>query len=262
MEFSKIRYEMIGAVARITLADPGTLNAATPDMAEELMHAFARAESEARALLLTGEGRGFCSGANLSGKSVTPDTAAALDLGAGLESHYNPLVSRMRDLAIPIVTGVNGAAAGIGCSFALMGDLIVAAESAYFLQAFRRIALVPDGGATYLLTRAIGRARAMEMMLLGEKLPAAKALEWGLINRLVADEALAGEALALAENLSQGPTRTLALMRRAAWAGLDADWAEQLHCERTLQREAGASEDFSEGLSAFFGKRPPQFAGR
>jgi 2-(1,2-epoxy-1,2-dihydrophenyl)acetyl-CoA isomerase len=170
---TKVRYALEDGVAILTLSDPATMNAAGVDMAQDLTAAFKRAEGEARAVVLTGEGRGFCSGANLSGGGpATRDGDGPRDAGAALESTYNPLVTRMRDLPIPLVTAVNGAAAGVGCSLALMGDIIVAGESAYFLQAFRRIGLVPDGGSTYLLPRAIGRARAMEMMLLGEKVPA------------------------------------------------------------------------------------------
>jgi 2-(1,2-epoxy-1,2-dihydrophenyl)acetyl-CoA isomerase len=149
----------------------------------------------------------------------------------------------------------------VGCSFALMGDLIVAAESAYFLQAFRRIGLVPDGGSTYLLPRLIGKARAMEMALLGEKISAAKALDWGLINRVVADAELMPTAVALARELANGP-KSLGLIRRAMWASLDAAWLEQLHEERMAQRVAGKTDDFAEGVQAFLQKRPATFKGR
>jgi 2-(1,2-epoxy-1,2-dihydrophenyl)acetyl-CoA isomerase len=159
------------------------------------------------------------------------------------------------------VSAVNGAAAGIGCSFALLGDLIVAGESAYFLQAFRRIGLVPDGSATYHLPRMVGRVRAMEMMLLGERLPAKTALEWGLINRCVPDGELMATAKALAGELANGPTKTLGMIRRLAWASLDHSWNEQLQAERQAQRAAGRTEDFREGVQAFFQKRRPTFKG-
>jgi 2-(1,2-epoxy-1,2-dihydrophenyl)acetyl-CoA isomerase len=167
----------------------------------------------------------------------------------------------MRELPIPFVTAVNGAAAGIGCSFALLGDMIIASQSAYFLQAFRRIGLVPDGGSTYLLARAVGRTRAMEMMLMGEKIPAAKALDWGLVNRVTPDADLMSSALSLAQDIASGPTRTLAMIRKAAWASLDSDWSSQLHTERVLQRDAGRSKDFQEGVAAFLQKRPAKFTG-
>jgi 2-(1,2-epoxy-1,2-dihydrophenyl)acetyl-CoA isomerase len=170
-------------------------------------------------------------------------------------------MSRLRTLPVPLVTAVNGAAAGVGCSFALMGDMILAAESAYFLQAFRRIGLVPDGGSTYLLPRMIGRARAMEMMLLGERIAAPKALEWGLINRCVADADLMPAAHALARELAGGP-KSLGMIRTLVWESLDADWSDQLQAEATTQSSAGRSEDFAVGVQAFLQKRPASFKGR
>jgi 2-(1,2-epoxy-1,2-dihydrophenyl)acetyl-CoA isomerase len=254
MSYKKIRYALGDDVAVITMSDPATLNAAGIEMVEDLKLALARAASEARCVLLTGEGRGFCSGANLA--AGFPETG----IEAMLKAHYNPLILAFRDLPIPFVTAVNGAAAGMGCMFALMGDLIVASESAYFLQAFRRIGLVPDGGSTYVLSRAIGRARAMEMMLLGEKIPAAQALSWGMINRCTTDEALIPTAMEIAKQLAIGP-RSLALIRKAAWAGLEADLETQLSLEARLQQEAGSTQDFVEGVSAFLQKRPAKFTG-
>ena len=262
MAYAKVKYARDGAVAIITLNDPATLNAADPAMADEISQAMTQAAGEARAVILTGEGRGFSSGAKLGAGGAPPIADdGQIDLGQALDKHYNPLVTQLRDLPIPFVTAVNGAAAGVGCSIALMGDLIVAGESAYFLQAFRRIGLVPDGGSTYLLPRMVGRARAMEMMLLGEKLPAAKALDWGLINRVVPDADLMPTALALANELAAGPTKTLALIRRLAWQSEDAAWQAQLTAERVAQREAGRTEDFAEGVKAFLTKRPAKFSG-
>lgn len=256
------KYQVENGVALITIADPATLNAVSPDVARELSAQFTRAASEARSVVLTGEGRGFSSGANLAGSGNPPtDAAGRPDLGAALESTYNPLVTQIRDLPIPFVTAVNGAAAGIGCSFALLGDLIIAGEGAYFLQAFRRIGLVPDGSSTYILPRMIGRARAMEMMLLGEKIPAKTALEWGLVNRVVPDAELVTTAKALATELANGPTKTLAMIRRLTWAALDNTWPEQLQAERQAQHAAGQTEDFREGVMAFFQKRPANFKG-
>ncbi len=260
MAYTKIKYETENGVALITLADPATLNAISVEMTEELHDAFTRAAAEARCAVLTGEGRGFSSGANLAGGPPPVDAEGRPDPGARLETTFNPFVTLLRDLPIPYVTAVNGAAAGIGCSFALLGDLIVAGESAYFLQAFRRIGLVPDGSATYHLPRMIGRARAMEMMLLGEKIPAKTALEWGLVNRCVPDADLLPTAKALASELANGP-KALGLIRRLAWDSLDNSWSEQLHAERQAQREAGQSEDFREGVEAFFQKRPAKFKG-
>ncbi len=261
MTYTKIRYELADGVAVIAFNDPATMNAAGLDVAEELTQAFGQVTSGkdgARAVILTGEGRGFCSGANLSS---TASSDGPRDAGASLEQVYNPLVTLVKDLPVPLVTAVNGAAAGVGCSFALMGDMIVAAESAYFLQAFRRIGLVPDGGSTYMLPRMIGRARAMEMMLLGERIPAPKALEWGLINRCVPDGELMPTAMTLAKELANGP-KSLGMIRRLVWASLDAEWSEQLSREAKVQSEAGRTEDFREGVIAFLQKRPAAFTGR
>lgn len=262
MDFEKITYAVEDQIATITFNDPGTMNAAGVDTAAEVLLALEVAAKEARATILTGTGRGFCSGANLSGGlGGSAKSQGAPDVGKMLDSVYNPLVSAMREHSHPIVTAVNGAAAGVGCSIALMGDLIVCAESAYFLQAFRRIGLVPDGGSTYLLARTIGRARTMEMTLLGDKLPAAKALEWGLVNEVVADGALMSTARDLAGRLATGPTIALAMTRKLVWAGLEDSWESQLHAERVAQRTAGRTADSKEGVMAFLEKRPANFTG-
>jgi 2-(1,2-epoxy-1,2-dihydrophenyl)acetyl-CoA isomerase len=267
VDYQKIKVRRDGAVAIITMSDPATMNAAGIDTAGELLHAFKDASggpAKARAIVLTGEGRGFCSGANLSnspGGGGNLDVDGKPDAGSALETVYNPLVTFIREMPTPLVTAVNGAAAGVGCSLALLGDLILAAEGAYFLQAFTRIGLVPDGGSTYLLPRMIGRARAMEMVLLAERIPARQALEWGLINRVTADADLMSEALKLAHALANGPA-SLGLSRQLIWASQDNDWASQLHRERLAQREAGKSGDFAEGVSAFLQKRPAAFSGR
>lgn len=258
---TKVRYEQHGDVAIVTMSDPATLNAIAVDMTEELVEAFNRAVAEARCVVLTGEGRAFSSGANLASGAPPMDADGQPDLGGRLEVTFNPFVSMLRDLPIPYVSAVNGAAAGIGCSFALLADIIVAGESAYFLQAFRRIGLVPDGSATYHLPRMIGRVRANEMMLLGERLPAKTALEWGLINRCVPDGKLMSMARTLAAEIASGPTKTLGMIRRLAWASLDNTWPDQLQAERQAQRAAGRTEDFREGVQAFFQKRPPNFKG-
>ncbi|EJL29337.1 enoyl-CoA hydratase/carnithine racemase [Caulobacter sp. AP07] len=267
MTYEKIRLDAADGVAVITLADPTTLNAASLEMARELAHAFASVAAgkvAARAVVMTGEGRGFCSGANLSGGGAAgreADVDGKPDAGSALESTYNPLVSLLRDFPLPIVTAVNGPAAGIGCSLALLGDIVVAAESAYFLQAFRRIGLVPDGGSTYLLPRLVGKARAMEMMLLGDKIPAATALNWGLVNRCVPDAELLPTATAIAKELAAGPA-ALSAIRKLVWNSLDADWVGQLNAERHAQKAAGKTDDFIEGVGAFLQKRPAAFKGR
>ena len=268
---SKIKTELKDGVAIVTLTDPATLNAAGVDLVIELtdaMKALAEPGSGARAVIITGEGRGFSSGANLGGggRPTTPEegaraNAGGRDAGAALETHYNPLMAFLRDYPMPFVTAVNGVAAGVGCSLALMGDLIVAAESAYFLQAFRRIGLVPDGGSTYLLPRMIGRARAMEMTLLGERLPAGKALEWGLINRCVPDAELMSTAMHLAQELANGPA-SLTMIRKLMWQSLDTGFDAQLSAERHMQTHAGRTEDSIEGVMAFLQKRPAAFKGK
>ena len=262
MTYTKIKFAIVDKVAVIALSDPATMNAAGVDTATELADAFGRAgagEDGVRAVVLTGEGRGFCSGANLGGGRVS-GSGGETDAGSSLEKVYNPLIALLRDFPMPIVTAVNGAAAGVGCSLALMGDMIIAAESAYFLQAFRRIGLVPDGGSTYLLPRAIGRARAMEMTLLGEKISAAKALEWGMINRVVPDDQLLASATALAADLANGP-KALGMIRKLMWQSLDTDFTTQLDNERKGQSVAGRTRDFAEGVKAFLEKRPAVFTG-
>lgn len=258
-----VRIEVAERIATVTLDDPPTLNACGVDTAEAL-HGIVRAigagEHDVGAVVLTGAGRAFSSGANLTGSPAMSGQEPA-DLGRGLEAAYNPLMTALRDLPVPLVTAVNGAAAGIGCSLALMGDLIVAGESAYFLQAFRRIGLVPDGGATWMLPRMIGRARAMEMTLLGEKVPAATALEWGLVNKVVPDAELMAAAMDYARKLADGPA-SLGLTRRLVWAAESAGWEEQLRAEREAQALAGRTGDFVEGVQAFFQKRPARFTGR
>jgi 2-(1,2-epoxy-1,2-dihydrophenyl)acetyl-CoA isomerase len=264
-KYEKISYERDGDIAIISFDDDKTLNACGVDTAIELLHAFEVAAREARCTILTGKGRGFCSGANLGGMGAGPQIAhgdSMPDAGKALDAFYNPLVTMIKDHPHPVITAINGAAAGVGCAIGLMGDLVVAAKSAYFLQAFRRIGLVPDGGSTWLLARTIGRVRAMEMALLGDKLPAETALQWGLVNRVVEDAALMSTAKELALKLATGPTVALSLARRQIWAACDADFGAALHGERMAQRAAGRTDDFKEGVSAFLQKRPATFKGK
>jgi 2-(1,2-epoxy-1,2-dihydrophenyl)acetyl-CoA isomerase len=255
-----IRYDLIGKVAFVRMDDPATLNALGTTLGNGLREAIARAGDEARAIVIGSIGRAFCSGANLT-EGSTDVAGTELDLGSQLEQTFNPLIREIRACPVPVITAVRGAAAGIGCGLALMGDLIVAGEGAYFYQAFRHVGLVPDGGSTYLLAKSIGRARAMEMMLLGEKLGAAKALEWGLINRVVPDDLVDDTALSIAAALADGPC-SLGYLRDAAWAGLENSLDRQLDIERDRQRAAGLTRDFLEGVTAFREKRPPRFEGR
>jgi len=263
MAYERIRLDYDGKVAVLKFNHPEVRNAVGAQMLGELGTAIREVRdrgAEVRCLLITGEGAGFCAGANLADadRAKQRETQGA---GDGLRTGYHPLLCAMRDLEMPIVTAVNGAAAGVGMSFALMGDIVVAGKSAFFLQAFARIGLIPDGGATFMLPRMIGWGRAMELSLLAERLPAEKALEWGLINRMVADDALMDEALGIARKLADGP-RSLALIRKAYWQTWSSSYESQLDTEARLQNEAGRSTDFKEGTRAFLEKREPKFEGR
>ncbi len=261
---AKVRTEVRDRIGIITLNDPATLNAAGLDLMAELHADFEGmvADPGVRAIVLTGEGRGFCSGANLSaGGAGAPSASDPNGPNQSLLKVYNPFVSAVRKSPKPLVAAVNGVAAGVGASLAMVCDLCVAAESAYFLQAFRRIGLVPDGGATYLLPRLIGNARVMELTLLGEKLPAKTALEWGMINRCVPDADLMPAALELARALADGPA-SLGYTRNLIWASLDAAWHEQVEDEAYAQGNAARTEDAREGIMAFVQKRPAAFKGR
>ena len=259
MDYETIKLEQSpAAVATITLNRPDSLNALNAALIEELRAAIAGlAGAGARALLLTGAGRGFSSGADLVAGGGLPD-----DVGAALESHFNPLIEDVFALPIPVVAAVSGPCAGAGCSLALAADIVVASDTAYFLQAFINIGLVPDAGATWLLPRLAGRARAMEMMMLGERIPASQAAEWGLISRVVDDADLDAEAAALATRLAPGPTIAYGLLRRLARDAEQSTLAEALAAERNAQTDAGRTEDFKQAVFAFLQKRPPSFDGR
>lgn len=261
-DFDRCHVTAHGNVAVITMNHPEVMNAASVKMVYGLSDAvdyIQQADSGFRAAILTGEGRGFCSGANLT--EQPEERTARGGTGSALETAYHPLLRRFRDMKMPLVTAVNGPAAGVGMSFALMGDLIIAGRSAYFLQAFARIGLVPDGGSTWLLPRMIGLARAKELSLLAEKLPAELALEWGLINRVVDDSALIESALSLAKRLADGPTQSLALIRRLYWDSPNNSYEVQLDQEKQSQQKAGKTKDFIEGVMAFSQKRPAKFTG-
>jgi 2-(1,2-epoxy-1,2-dihydrophenyl)acetyl-CoA isomerase len=259
MSYVSILAESVGDVAIIRLNDEKSLNALSAQMAEELQDALREASRSRRAIVLTGVGRAFCSGANLG--SLTYEPNESYDAGVLLESHFNPLMMMIRDLPVPFVTAVNGPAVGVGSTIALAGDLIIAAQEVYFLQAFRRIGVIPDAGTAYLLTRSVGRVRAMEMMMLAEKLPAQRALDWGLINRVVAKGDLETASIGLASDLAAGPTRALAEIRKSCWHALEADFAQQLARDRIVQRAMGHTADHREGIAAFFDKRPAVFTG-
>jgi 2-(1,2-epoxy-1,2-dihydrophenyl)acetyl-CoA isomerase len=260
MNYQTIEVEKHGDVGLLRLNQPAKLNAVSMAMIDELSGALDVLAKSSRALILTGAGRAFCSGAALDGAA---DDAASQgrDFGAMLDSHINPLMSKFRDLPIPWISAVRGAAAGVGASLALAADLVVASDTAYFLQAFARIGLVPDGGSTHLLVRTLGRVRTMELMLLADRLHAAKALEWALINRVVPDATLEQEALALAQTLARGPSVTLGLIRKSVWNASDAAWEDVLRTERNLQTIAGRTADSREGIAAFNQKRAAAFGG-
>jgi 2-(1,2-epoxy-1,2-dihydrophenyl)acetyl-CoA isomerase len=260
-EYQTILTERRGNVLMITLNRPERMNAASLQMAEELTAAFYELE-DTRCVLITGAGRGFCSGADLQSRGAESAVAGGDASHRALMNHYNPVVSQIMRCPVPVVTAVNGAAAGVGCSIALAGDFVIAAQSAYFLQAFVNIGLVPDGGSTWLLARAIGRARATRMMMLGEKIGADQAEEWGLIYKSVDDGALMGEALTLATRLSEGPTVAYRTMKANIQIALDGALQQVMLAEAEGQRAAGYSDDAMEGGAAFLEKRQPEFAGR
>jgi 2-(1,2-epoxy-1,2-dihydrophenyl)acetyl-CoA isomerase len=250
-------------VQTITLNRPEKLNAFTPEMHKELRRALEQAldDRAIRAVLLTGAGRAFSSGQDLAERNVAPG-AAPIDLSASIGSYYNPLVRRMRELPKPIVCAVNGVAAGAGANIALACDVVLAARSASFVQSFARLGLIPDSGGTYFLPRLAGTARAMGLALLGEPLAAEDAERWGLIWKVLDDERLMPEATALARTLASGPTKGYAAIKKALYASPGNSLDAQLDLERDLQREAGFSEDYREGVAAFMQKRAPQFKGK
>jgi len=258
--YEKILYTLDGGVAHVLLNDPGTRNGVSRTLGDELIDALRRASCEVRAVLLTGEGKGFCSGVNPAEMSLDQDDPAR-DPGVSLDAFMHPMVMALRMLDMPLVTAVQGAEVGIGASLALAGDMILCGEGAYFVQAFSHVGLVGDGGLTWLLSRAVGRVRAMELLLLGESLPAVQALEWGLVNLVVPDDELRDAAMSLARELAAGP-RSLGLIKRTAWAAVDSSFEAAMAAERAAQREASPTDDFIEGVTAFREKRSPQFKGR
>jgi len=263
LEFADVTVEALGPVAVLRLNDPKTLNAISPRMMGGFDKALAQIESKGsgfRSLVITGTGRGFCSGANLTATGPD-DITGRHDLGLVLKQIYYPVLRRLRNLPIPSVVAVNGPATGFGLSLALMGDLVLAARSAFFQLTFSRIGLVPDGAAPWLLPRIVGLARAKELVMLAERLSAEKALEWGLINQVHDDDKLLNAAVALATDLTTRPAATLPLIRQAYWNSLDNSYEEQLELEARLQSAAGKTGDFIEAVMSFREKRQPVFKG-
>lgn len=260
MAFETILYEVANGAARLTLNRPDRLNSFTVQMHAEVAEALADVEgsSDIRALLLTGAGRGFCAGQDLADPAVSPES----DLGDALEQRYNPLIRRLISLPKPVVCAVNGVAAGAGANLAFAADIVLAAQSAKFIQSFSNIGLVPDSGGTWILPRLVGQARALGLALTGEALTAEKAESWGLVWRVIEDDQLMVEAAKLVMRLAGGPTRGLGSIKMAMRKGWRATLDEQLDLERDLQRELGRSADYKEGVAAFSEKRAPRFSGR
>jgi 2-(1,2-epoxy-1,2-dihydrophenyl)acetyl-CoA isomerase len=262
MTYESIRFKIENDIAVLTLNRPDRLNSFTQAMHLEVRDALAKlqADRSVRVLVLTGAGRGFCAGQDLSDRAVDPG-APSVDLGESVEKFYAPLVLTLRSLPMPVICAVNGVAAGAGANLALACDIVLAATSASFIEAFCKLGLIPDTGGTWHLPRLIGHARAMGLALLGEKLSAQKAEEWGLIWRCVPDAALMDEAMAMAEHFAGAPTKGLAFTKKALQASYTNTLPEQLKLEGEMMRELGYSHDYREGVAAFIAKRPAHFKG-
>lgn len=263
MGFGTIGFEVAEGVGCLTLNRPDRLNSFTVEMHGEVAEVLDKAATDetVRALLLTGAGRGFCAGQDLSDRAVAPGSSP-VDLGDSVEKYYAPLVRRLTNMAKPVICAVNGVAAGAGANIAFACDIVIAARSAKFIQSFANIGLIPDTGGTWVLPRLAGQARALGLALTGEPLPAEKAEAWGMIWKCVDDDRLAEESLSLARKLAAGPTRGLAATKASLRGSFGRSLDESLELERDLMRELGFSADYKEGVSAFMEKRAPQFTGR
>ena len=260
MTYETITLAIDSQIATITLNKPERLNACSLDMADEISDALDRLE-DARVLVIKGEGRAFCSGADLAARGDRPVTGGQGSYIA-LTQKYNPMIMKLARLNMPIITAVQGPSAGVGCSVALVGDFVVASKSGYFLQAFVNIGLVPDGGSSWFLPRLVGKARATQMMMLGEKIMGDQAADWGMIYKCVDDDALGAEVSALAARLAAGPTLSYATMRKNILTALEHGLADTLPAQSEGQRNAGSNEDAAEGGMAFLQKRKAAFKGR
>ncbi|WP_129779294.1 2-(1,2-epoxy-1,2-dihydrophenyl)acetyl-CoA isomerase PaaG [Peristeroidobacter soli] len=263
MSYQTILFEVTDGVARLTLNRPDRLNSFNVQMHGEVRDALAQLtnDSGARVLVFTGAGRGFCAGQDLGDRAVAPG-GQGVDLGDSIENYYKPLVLALRNLPMPVIGAVNGVAAGAGANIALACDLVIAAKSASFVQAFSKLGLVPDSGGTWFLPRLLGNARAMGLALLGDKLPAEQAAQWGLIWRCVEDADFKTTVDQLATQLAAAPTRGLARTKQAIYESWSHSLEQQLDQERDFQRELGRSQDYAEGVAAFTDKRTPKFTGR
>ena len=257
-----ITFDVADGVARLTLNRPDKLNSFNTEMHQEVRAALKQLKQDpkVRCLLLSGNGRGFCAGQDLSDRAVAP-SAERPNLGDSLDKNYNPLIRTLFTLPIPVICAVNGIAAGAGANIAFACDIVLAARSSYFLQAFCKLGLVPDSGGTWQLPHLVGRARAMGMAMLGDKISAEQAEQWGMIWRCVDDDALPEEAEKLAIHLAQQPTKGLSYIKRAINAASSNSLNEQLELERDLQYLSGKTDDYMEGVSAFMEKRTPEFTG-
>lgn len=262
MSYESILFTINDGVAVLTLNRPDRLNSFTQAMHGEVRDALDKlqADKSVRVLVLTGAGRGFCAGQDLADRAVSPG-APGVDLGESVEKFYAPLVMTLRSLPMPVICAVNGVAAGAGANLALACDIVLAAKSASFIEAFCKLGLIPDTGGTWHLPRLIGMARATGLAMLGEKLSAERAEEWGLIWRSVPDEALMEEALAMAAHFASAPTKGLAFTKKALQASYANTLPDQLKLEGEMMRELGYSHDYREGVAAFIAKRPAQFKG-
>jgi 2-(1,2-epoxy-1,2-dihydrophenyl)acetyl-CoA isomerase len=259
MAYETIDFKVDGGIARLTLNRPDRLNSFTVQMHEEVADALEQLEG-ARVLVLTGAGRGFCAGQDLNDRAVAP--GEAVDLGHSVETYYNPLIRTLTGLPFPVIARVNGVAAGAGANIALACDIAIAGKSAKFIQSFASIGLIPDSGGTWALPRLVGQARALGLALTAEPLPAEKAAEWGLIWKVVDDEALDAEVDALVARFASAPTRGLAAIKRMIRKSWSHSLDQELELQRDMMRELGLSDDYREGVSAFMEKRTPKFTGK
>lgn len=263
MAYETIEFEITEGVAVLTLNRPDRMNSFNTQMHGEVSDALKQVKKDdsVRCLLITGNGRGFCAGQDLSDRNVDPN-ADMPNLGESIEKNYNPLIRTLQGLEMPVICGVNGVAAGAGANIAFACDIVLAARSASFIQAFCKIGLVPDSGGTWTLPRLVGHARAMALSMLGDKISAEQAQSWGMIWQVVDDEQLKDEALSLAKRLATQPTKGLALIKRAIQSSWNNSFDEQLDLERDLQTLAGRTEDYREGVKAFMEKCQPEFKGK
>ena len=263
MSYEHILFALDAGIARLTFNRPDRLNSFNDAMHAEVRDALARTRDDAstRVLLITGAGRGFCAGQDLSDRAVSASDAP-VDLGASIERNYKPLVLGLRSLPMPVICAVNGVAAGAGANLAFACDIVIAAKSASFIESFSKLGLIPDTGGTYFLPRLVGTARAMGMAMFGDKISAEQAAAWGLIWQCVDDAELPALAQKLAAHFAQAPTRGLARTKEAIYASGANSLEAQLDLERDLVRELGKSDDYREGVAAFMAKRPPSFTSR